>query len=153
MLGATKAQELGCNAGDNACLCKNVNFGYGIRDCSNAVCTASSDVAAATSYGSSFCASATGGAGAGAGGSKCHYPSSTKTRTDGFFLDGVTTTTDTTLTTVATGTTTTTAVTGTGTGGVRDFSDKDWNMADLGIGWRWWKWWLFCYHDLCYRHR
>jgi hypothetical protein len=78
-----KASELGCAAGDDACLCKNVDFGYGIRDCSNAVCTASSDAAAATSYGSSLCASAT-GTGGGAGGSKCHYSSSIKTETDGF---------------------------------------------------------------------
>jgi hypothetical protein len=32
------APSLGCSSTDAACLCKNVNFGYGIRDCSNAAC-------------------------------------------------------------------------------------------------------------------
>jgi hypothetical protein len=52
MLG--KFAELGCAANDDVCLCKNVNFGYGIRDCSNAVCgpeVASTVIA----YGNSFC--------------------------------------------------------------------------------------------------
>jgi hypothetical protein len=29
---------LGCSSPDPGCLCKNVNFGYGIRDCSNGAC-------------------------------------------------------------------------------------------------------------------
>merc|ERR1712230_143803 len=41
MLGL--APSLGCGATDAACLCGNVNFAYGIRDCSNAAC--GSDVA------------------------------------------------------------------------------------------------------------
>ncbi|KAN0107813.1 hypothetical protein V8E51_007555 [Hyaloscypha variabilis] len=93
-----KAGELNCATGDNSCLCKNPDFSYGIRDCSNAVCgpvTASSVIA----YGSSFCASVTAGSGSGSGGS------------------GTATTTDTTLTTVATGTSTTTATSGTGGAG------------------------------------
>ncbi|KAI0424667.1 hypothetical protein F5Y09DRAFT_130776 [Xylaria sp. FL1042] len=43
MLG--QASQLGCNSGgssqdavDGACLCKNVDFSYGIIDCANAVC-------------------------------------------------------------------------------------------------------------------
>merc|ERR1712000_586872 len=44
MLGL--APSLGCCATDAACLCGNVNFAYGIRDCSNAAC--GSDVGSAT---------------------------------------------------------------------------------------------------------
>jgi hypothetical protein len=49
------APSLGCEGQANAqCLCKNVNFGYGIRDCSNAACGA--DVASTViAYGSSYC--------------------------------------------------------------------------------------------------
>ena len=49
---------LGCASPAPACLCGNVNFGYGLRDCANGACgavVASSVVA----YGSSYCASAT----------------------------------------------------------------------------------------------
>jgi len=48
------APSLGCSASDAACLCKNVNFQYGIRDCSNAVC---GDQTASTviSFGSQYC--------------------------------------------------------------------------------------------------
>jgi len=38
MLGADKAEELGCDQNDLRCLCLNKNFIYGIRDCSTAVC-------------------------------------------------------------------------------------------------------------------
>ncbi|KAJ2973570.1 hypothetical protein NQ176_g6534 [Zarea fungicola] len=31
-------QALGCSTNDPACLCRNVNFGYGIRDCANGAC-------------------------------------------------------------------------------------------------------------------
>ena len=30
--------SLGCATPEPACLCQNVNFGYGIRDCSNGAC-------------------------------------------------------------------------------------------------------------------
>lgn len=30
--------QLGCGSPDPACLCKNVNFGYGVRDCANGAC-------------------------------------------------------------------------------------------------------------------
>ncbi|KAK3946879.1 hypothetical protein QBC32DRAFT_387288 [Pseudoneurospora amorphoporcata] len=49
---------LGCASPAPSCLCKNANFGYGLRDCSNGACgtaVASSVIA----YGSSYCASAT----------------------------------------------------------------------------------------------
>lgn len=51
--------SLGCaSEKDAACLCWNVNFGYGLRDCSNGGCgpaVASTVIA----FGSSYCASAT----------------------------------------------------------------------------------------------
>ena len=50
---------LGCASTSNAaCLCSNVNFGYGIRDCANGACgTAVGSTVIA--FGSSYCASAT----------------------------------------------------------------------------------------------
>ena len=52
MLGL--APSLGCGATDAACLCGNVNFAYGIRDCSNAAC--GSDVAPSViAYGVAYC--------------------------------------------------------------------------------------------------
>lgn len=52
MLGL--APSLGCGATDAACLCSNVNFAYGIRDCSNAAC--GSDVAPSViAYGVAYC--------------------------------------------------------------------------------------------------
>jgi hypothetical protein len=59
-LNNMKAQysALGCSSPDPACLCKNVNFGYGLRDCANGACgTAVAPTVIA--YGSSYCASAT----------------------------------------------------------------------------------------------
>ncbi|KAE9372960.1 carbohydrate-binding module family 18 protein [Stipitochalara longipes BDJ] len=48
---------LGCNALDGYCLCNNVNFGYGLRDCSNGACgTAVGSTIIA--FGSSYCNSA-----------------------------------------------------------------------------------------------
>ncbi|KAG6155786.1 hypothetical protein E4U25_003159 [Claviceps purpurea] len=38
MMTAAKAEELGCKMNDIKCLCSNVNFMYGLRDCSHAVC-------------------------------------------------------------------------------------------------------------------
>ncbi|KAH8812141.1 hypothetical protein F5884DRAFT_877588 [Xylogone sp. PMI_703] len=49
---------LGCSSPDPRCLCENVNFGFGLRDCSNGACgpaVASTVIA----FGSSYCASAT----------------------------------------------------------------------------------------------
>ncbi len=40
MMAASKAQELGCSANDNSCLCKNPDFAYGFRDCAAAICSA-----------------------------------------------------------------------------------------------------------------
>ncbi|KAH7027556.1 uncharacterized protein B0I36DRAFT_375369 [Microdochium trichocladiopsis] len=51
---------LGCSQPNAACLCKNQDFGNGIRDCSNGAC--GTDAARPViSYGSSYCASATAG--------------------------------------------------------------------------------------------
>ena len=52
MLGQYK--NLGCATANTACLCKNSNFGYGIRDCANGAC----GTAVATTviaYGSAMC--------------------------------------------------------------------------------------------------
>lgn len=57
MLGQYSA--LGCASPQPTCLCKNANFGFGLRDCANGAC----GTAVATtviSYGSAYCASATG---------------------------------------------------------------------------------------------
>ncbi|POS85331.1 hypothetical protein EPUL_004485 [Erysiphe pulchra] len=52
-----KAHELGCADGDAACLCRNVDFAYGIRDCSTDVC-GSQQVAPVIAYGESYCKNA-----------------------------------------------------------------------------------------------
>jgi len=54
MLG--KAAELGCPNGTNdpSCLCKNVNFGYGLRDCSLQACGAAQE-SAVVAYGTEYC--------------------------------------------------------------------------------------------------
>ena len=55
MLG--QAQALGCSgASDLSCLCKNVNFAYGLRDCSQESCPAGTDINAIVSYGNQQCA-------------------------------------------------------------------------------------------------
>ncbi len=49
---------LGCTSPDPACVCKNINFYFGIRDCSNGACGA--DVATTViNFESAYCASAT----------------------------------------------------------------------------------------------
>jgi hypothetical protein len=48
------SQSLGCEQATADCLCKNVNFGYGIRDCSNAACGAAV-ASTVIAYGSSYC--------------------------------------------------------------------------------------------------
>ncbi|OBT91548.1 hypothetical protein VE01_10444 [Pseudogymnoascus verrucosus] len=49
---------LGCTSPDPKCVCSNVNFGYGLRDCSNGAC--GTDVASTViAFGSSYCGSAT----------------------------------------------------------------------------------------------
>ncbi|UKZ56763.1 hypothetical protein TrVGV298_010604 [Trichoderma virens] len=50
--------SLGCTSPDPACLCKNVNFGYGIRDCSNGAC-GTAIASTVIAFESSYCASAT----------------------------------------------------------------------------------------------
>lgn len=54
MMAASKAQELNCNVNDIACLCKNPNFGYGLRDCSAAICPGQ-DAAKVVEYGIAIC--------------------------------------------------------------------------------------------------
>jgi hypothetical protein len=49
---------LGCASPVPSCLCKNVNFGYGLRDCANGACGTAVG-SSAIAYGSSYCASAT----------------------------------------------------------------------------------------------
>lgn len=50
--------SLGCTTEDPACLCENINFYYGIRDCSNGAC--GTDVASTViAFESAYCASAT----------------------------------------------------------------------------------------------
>jgi hypothetical protein len=48
------APSLGCEQATADCLCKNVNFGYGIRDCSNAAC-GTAVASTVIAYGSSYC--------------------------------------------------------------------------------------------------
>ena len=49
---------LGCASPQPSCLCKNANFGYGLRDCANGAC-GTAVAPTVTSYGSAYCASAT----------------------------------------------------------------------------------------------
>jgi hypothetical protein len=49
------APSLGCATPEAACLCHNVNFGYGIRDCSNEACGAAV-AATVIAYGNAYCA-------------------------------------------------------------------------------------------------
>ncbi|KAF4808987.1 GPI-anchored CFEM domain protein [Colletotrichum siamense] len=53
MLG--KAQSLGCVADDKACLCRNVDFTYGIRDCSYQSCGDDAIAKQAIDYGVEIC--------------------------------------------------------------------------------------------------
>lgn len=49
------APSLGCaGSPDASCLCKNVDFGYGIRDCANEACGAD-DASSVISFGNSYC--------------------------------------------------------------------------------------------------
>ncbi|PYH85074.1 hypothetical protein BO82DRAFT_381106 [Aspergillus uvarum CBS 121591] len=56
--------SLGCSSPDPACLCENINFYYGMRDCSNAAC--GTEVATTVlAFESVYCASATAAAATG----------------------------------------------------------------------------------------
>ncbi len=48
--------ELGCTAGDVACYCTNQDFGFGIRDCSSAICSPE-EAASVIAFGAEYCAS------------------------------------------------------------------------------------------------
>ncbi|KAK4108633.1 hypothetical protein N656DRAFT_771592 [Canariomyces notabilis] len=51
-----KGAELGCPDGNIACLCRNVNFGYGIHDCSISVCAGNIEQAnIAIAWGNDLC--------------------------------------------------------------------------------------------------
>lgn len=47
--------DFGCADGNIACYCSHVDFAYGIRDCTNAVCTDGSAIQSAIAYGQSIC--------------------------------------------------------------------------------------------------
>ncbi|KAK2002440.1 CFEM domain-containing protein [Colletotrichum falcatum] len=49
------ATNLGCTAGDTACLCRNPNFTYGIRDCSFQSCQQAGDAEQAVAAGVELC--------------------------------------------------------------------------------------------------
>ncbi|KAH8808627.1 hypothetical protein F5884DRAFT_792917 [Xylogone sp. PMI_703] len=49
---------LGCASPQPTCLCQNVNFGYGIRDCANGACGTAVG-STVISFGLSYCSSAT----------------------------------------------------------------------------------------------
>ena len=51
-----KSQELGCSNTDALCLCKNVAFGNGIRDCTSESCPSGTDVQKVYQYGIGYCA-------------------------------------------------------------------------------------------------
>lgn len=54
MLG--KAGDFGCGASDAACLCKDANFAYGVRDCSYQYCQNDTAAAMVVAYGTAYCA-------------------------------------------------------------------------------------------------
>lgn len=54
---ACSISALGCNALNSYCLCNNVDFSYGIRDCSNGACE-SAVAGTVIAFGSSYCNSA-----------------------------------------------------------------------------------------------
>lgn len=104
MQQANKTEELGCSDGDNACLCRNANFAYGVRDCSAELCVSSTTGEQALNYVFEFCKNedvqlstvvssgtldATGGAGDGGGA----VPVSTVDFTSTITTDGSTITT------------------------------------------------------------
>ncbi|PYI01147.1 hypothetical protein BO78DRAFT_328295 [Aspergillus sclerotiicarbonarius CBS 121057] len=50
-------ETLGCTTSDPSCLCRNINFYYGIRDCSDAACD-TDDASTVIAFESSYCTSA-----------------------------------------------------------------------------------------------
>ena len=48
---------LGCSGPDSYCLCNNVNFGYGLRDCANGAC-GTAVASTVIAYGSAYCSTA-----------------------------------------------------------------------------------------------
>lgn len=54
MMSPAKVAELGCKSNDLKCLCSNVNFLYGLRDCSRAICS-EQDANKVVEYGMKAC--------------------------------------------------------------------------------------------------
>ncbi len=52
-----QSQSLGCTTPDPSCLCRNINFYYGIRDCSNGAC-GTAVASTVLAFESAYCASA-----------------------------------------------------------------------------------------------
>jgi hypothetical protein len=50
------APTFNCGATDATCLCQNVNFIYGVRDCANEACTTSGDAQTVKDFGVNYCA-------------------------------------------------------------------------------------------------
>lgn len=57
MLG--QYSSLGCSSPDPSCLCQNINFYYGIRDCANAACGSAADASTVITFEGWYCDSAT----------------------------------------------------------------------------------------------
>lgn len=51
-----KAPSLGCAANDITCLCQNMDFGFGVRDCAQESCPKDVDTSQIIKVGSGFCA-------------------------------------------------------------------------------------------------
>ncbi|KAF2215022.1 hypothetical protein CERZMDRAFT_120495 [Cercospora zeae-maydis SCOH1-5] len=89
------APSLGCPDAQADCLCRNVDFGYGVRDCANQACPDASAAQQVIAYGTQYCGGALGGEGgasaAGAGGASSSAfgtesgatPSATESSTEG----------------------------------------------------------------------
>ncbi|OAQ80174.1 CFEM domain-containing protein [Purpureocillium lilacinum] len=87
MLSAKKAEELKCKEGDLKCLCANVNFTYGLRDCTISVCGGKFEDQI-IEYGKKICAGAgvvitTGGSNSGSATNTATDGGATKTGGDG----------------------------------------------------------------------
>lgn len=64
------ADDFKCGSTDAACLCKNANFEFGVRDCANESCGSKDDAEKVIAYGKEYCKKA----GAGSGGGSVSRP-------------------------------------------------------------------------------
>jgi hypothetical protein len=69
-----KAGEFNCGATDTACLCKNDDFKFGVRDCAYQSCGDDQAAAKVVAWGEQFCASNGGGGGGSVSRPSCEYP-------------------------------------------------------------------------------